>query len=62
MKAAVVPKVGGKFQVTKILMPLIVTVGCVVIQHGKNLARKSDRVTWAGSRRPWTIAGMELEV
>ena len=62
MKAAVVPKIGSKFQVTEILMLLIVTAGCVLVQRGENPARKSDQVTWSGSRRPWTNAGMELEV
>jgi hypothetical protein len=62
MKAAVVPKIGRKFQITEILMLLIVTAGCVLVQRGENPARKSHRATWSGSHRPRTIAGMELEV
>jgi hypothetical protein len=61
MKATVVPKTDSKFQVIEILMLLIITACCVLVQRRENPTRKSDRVTWSGSRRPWTIAGMELE-
>jgi hypothetical protein len=61
MQAAVVPKIGGKFQVTVILMSLIVTAGSALVQRGENSARKSDRVIWSDSHNHWTIAGMEQE-
>jgi hypothetical protein len=56
MKAAVVPKVGGKWKVREIPMSLIVTAGCVRYSAGR-----PDPVMGSGSRS-WRITGMGLEV
>jgi hypothetical protein len=57
MKAAVVPKVGGKWEVREIPMSLIVTA----VAASRYSAGRPDPVMGSGSRS-WRITGMGLEV
>jgi hypothetical protein len=61
MKAVVVLRLGGKWKGREILMSLIMTAGCVLVQRREIRARKFGWVTWSGSR-PWKITGTGLEV
>jgi hypothetical protein len=55
MKAAVVPKVGGKWEVREIPMSLIVTAGCVPVQRGET--RPGDGVWFSLVENHWHGAG-----
>jgi hypothetical protein len=55
MRAALVPKVGGKWEVREIPMSLIVTADCVPVQRGET--RPGDVVWFSLVENHWHGAG-----